>query len=109
MNEKHSQKTRAAVLRDTGSNKDIAARHGVSTSWVGKLRKKHGMVNTTKARHAKIRAQALKMASHGHDDKTIAKALGIHHSTAWKWRNPEMEPRKYRPAQWVIAAMEGAK
>jgi len=117
MNYKHSDKTRRAVINDSGTNAEIAARHGVSVAWVGKLRASAGTPNTRKTKFAAKKSQALAMLANGATRAEVAKKLGVGNATVWSWDGnakgkyvPKSAPRPVAP--WIsetLAKMEAAK
>jgi len=118
-------KMRDAILRSVGSEKDVAARLGVSKSTVGKLRRKHGVKPHGWDAIERQKTQAIAMRQAGATYQQIADEVGIGVVTAFNWcvshglpkvrktyrsraaaSKPEVKTRG--PAEWVLRALRQA-
>lgn len=117
-------KMRNAILTSVGSEKDVAARLGVSKSTVGKTRRKHGVKPHGWADVVRMSAIAARLRKEGKTYAQISKIAKIPISTAFKWCMDASLPkvkRPYRrliqreakpvasPAEWVTRALKRAE
>ena len=124
-------KMKNAILTSVGSEADVAKRLGVSSSTVGKTRRKHGVKPYGWSEIQKHIARVVALRKQGKTYVAIGEETGIATSTVFKWCMDASLPkvkRPYRrlapkiaseperpsaqPAEWVrraLQSMEAAK
>jgi len=121
-------KMKKAILTSVGSEADVAKRLGVSSSTVGKTRRKHGVKPYGWSEIQKHIARVVALRKKGKTYVAIGEETGIATSTVFKWcmdanlpkvKQPyrRLVPRKTEPtgkvyaapAEWVMKAIKSAE